>query len=303
MTDLAYDDRWSWEIKPKYLPRRLAMHAPARMSHPSTDGPVRPDKSELKASDLWAIVRAPEEHLGARVECLAELAEREDPELPEFLVQQLDNKGLEPRWRDALLVLSERVLFPEPAQQVVLTANLFRHALELRDAAELHREALWAAIWRYGTLVPEGQVATLIEFLRPRDVSTTRQIALQSVANVFSRRPPGPSLHLDDLRLRVDELAGQYLTVEWVISPENGALAVSAFCAAAALASQQLDDHAAHLIGLGRGWMIHQVLQELVPIASAWRRAVDAGGAPSEPIVALEGAIASLERTRHSSTG
>lgn len=235
------------------------------------------------------------EQLEACIEALVELAEREHPDLPSFVRDELEREGLKPRWRDALVIITERVLFPDPADRRRVAASLRRHALALRDAREpASDEALWACIWRYTTLIPPAEIGTLLDFLRPVDTITTHQVALQSIENMFSRRLPDPALPLGDLRLRVEALAEDALVATALDSAEKRAHAISAYCAVAALGSARLGAETDRLCALDRSSMIFRALQRLRPVEQAWSEAAAPGDSEPLALASLRAALARL---------
>lgn len=236
------------------------------------------------------------EELEPRIEALVELAEREHPDLPSFVRDELEREGLKPRWRDALVIITERVLFPDPADRRRVAASLRRHALALRDVREPESdEALWACVWRYTTLILPAEIGTLLDFLRPVDTITTHQVALQSIENMFSRRLPDPALPLGDLRLRVEALAEESLAAPELDSAEKRAHAISAYCAVAALASPRLGVLTDRLRALNRSSMIFGVLQRLRPVAQAWSATVGPGDPEPTALASLRAALGRLE--------
>ncbi|HSN96921.1 MAG TPA: hypothetical protein VLS89_01445 [Candidatus Nanopelagicales bacterium] len=246
---------------------------------------------------LWGRVRTVNgEQLEERIEALVELADREHPDLPSYLLEELQREGTNPRWRDAVVIITERVLFPEPQDRRRAADSLRRHALVLRDAVDpTSSEALWAAIWRYTTLIPPAEVVTLLDFIRPSDAMTTQQVALQSIENMFSRRLPEPALALDALQTRVDALAESALAEARLDSAEERALVVSAYCAVAVLGSPSLGALTVRLLGLARRSICFQALQRLSPVAQAWSAKVTPGKSEPIALVSLRDALNRLE--------
>jgi hypothetical protein len=70
-----------------------------------------------------------EEH---RIAALMELAARENPDLPAFVADELERGEGDPRWQDALVLVTERVLFPSADQRSRVAASLRKHALSLQ---------------------------------------------------------------------------------------------------------------------------------------------------------------------------
>lgn len=285
------------------LPSEETSHALVASPAPPRDRRLLPSSDEdlfawcveASTSDLWRVIHAQEASVRERAACMSELAERSDAKLPSFVVQALDWTNADPRFRDALLATAEVMQVSDPALRERLEGALLRVATMLRDRPELSSErSLWAAVRRYASLVPQARVSGLLAFLRSADALTTRQVALQGTQNVFSVEPPGALAPLSALRERVRELALKYLDADWLVSPENNALALNAFCASAAAGEPELMALTDRLCALGKPRLRAQAAQKLEPIAAAWRARLAISAEPSEALLRLEASLTVL---------
>jgi hypothetical protein len=225
--------------------------------------------------DGAALLGDPMADPGSRVSALRESVDRDAPFLPPLIVSLLSGPDLAAELRNALLWATERVQFRDPPAREQLAASLLRHAVALRQARPGPDEhAMWAALRRYGTLIheTEAELAPYLQFLEDL-TSSTQEVALRSLANVFSVNPPAPSLVLGSVRARVVEVARGCLDPAWLKPGERGALALSAYVTAAVLVVGPVDELTERIIGLGKRWLLRQAIQELAPTLEQWRRA------------------------------
>lgn len=202
-------------------------------------------------AELWEMATRGTVTFEQRIACLYELVDAEDPELPLFLVNQLQRKDLRRDEQSALVLAAERTQVFDNAMRASLKDSLLRHGVALRDLGE-EEGPLWAAIRRYASLVPLSEVDGLLEFLRPEDADATKQAALHGIQHIFEVEPPDDSASISRLRERVSALALEYLTSGRADSPEGSSLALNVFCAAASLGDMNLSTLTERLIALGR---------------------------------------------------
>lgn len=198
-------------------------------------------------------------------ELLSLLLDEGLPELPAFLVQALEDRDITPAVQELLIVAAEHSQVSEPALRARLCAALRGSALALRGTTR--PEVLWSALRRYASMVPVEEADSLLDFLRPEDAPTTIQVALQGVFSVFTR--PGVDFKTaarDRLRARVGALARSLIGPSAAIRPDDAALALCAYEAAAALDDPELPDLRASLEDLGRRYLsdrAHRVIDEI----------------------------------------
>jgi hypothetical protein len=240
--------------------------------------------------ELWEIVQDETLPAAARLRALDELIDRGDADVPAFAVGELERAHEDRAWCDGLIVGTERVIVKEPWLRERLTRSLLEHARALRGSGAT--PVLWAALRRYATLVPAKHAETLIEFLddRPPHLNLTHQVVFQCVANVFSVSPPADDAPLDALRARVAGLATAYLRAEPLGSGDEASLAMTAFVAAAALGSAELERLEGLLLAHRERWLADAAAERLRALVSGWRSRSGDG------TVALERAEQSIER-------
>ncbi|MBI3270405.1 MAG: hypothetical protein HYZ53_15455 [Planctomycetes bacterium] len=209
-----------------------------------------------------------------RVAALEELFHRPDRSLAECLVAALERGDLESDWRDVLLLGAECVEVRAVSLRARLGRALRRHCLCLRDDSRAKAVGpLCAGLRRYASLMPLAELPFWLEFLRPEDRVETRQVALQSLVNVLATEGPPPARpDLARVRARVLELAEKFLDPELVGTPENAALGLNAFCAAAALAEEGTVALARKLVELRRPFLLRQAVRLLEPVGKEWKR-------------------------------
>jgi len=130
-------------------------------------------------------------------------------------------------------------------------------ATSLRDSSAAGVEhALWAAVRTFAAVASLEQVAELIEFLRPEEVGTTRQVALQAIQHMLELEPAPGTREVKRLVERTKELALKYLDNDFLTSPEAVALATAAYCAAVLADAPGSDELTARLVSLSRKRML-----------------------------------------------
>jgi hypothetical protein len=245
--------------------------------------------SGVEEPELWGCARDRTLPTPARLRALDELVERDDPGVPAFAVDELERAHADRRWRDELLLVTERVVVHDPWLRVRLTRSLLTHAGELLGGRD--RAPLWAALRRYATLVRAEEAGSLVAFLDAPD-ALTHQVVFQSIANVFSVVPPGDAAPLDALRARIAELAPGYLRQSPPLTGEEMSLAMTAFLAAAALGSADLERLDRLLLGEHERWIVDTAAERLRALLEAWQQAE--GGDRTRAFHAVEASLRRL---------
>lgn len=208
----------------------------------------RPELSEMNPDELWACI-----DLGSVdeswEEALAELVEREDPDVAGYVARELQRDDLSIRARRALVFAAERAQSFEPEIREQLRKGLLAQALVMRDEGE--EQPLWAAIRRLASLDP-NQASDLLLFLREEDTIPTKQAALQSIQNIFLVTSPEPHDGTRALLEHVHRLAAKLISPDSVSHPGAPSAALQAFCAATALLDPDLESLAEKLVSLNR---------------------------------------------------
>jgi hypothetical protein len=267
---------------------------------------IRPDQLNDRAatgeSVEWDRIHAASSSEEERADLILYLAEENDQHVPQYLVDQLRRSDLSPKWRNALIFAAEAVEVLKPETRTALAQALLARAQELNGSGDAQSlPALWVALRRFVSLAgPEG-LTSLTGFLSS-DRNGVRQVVLQTSQNAFASAPPGKSLlgQLHPLTVRVSQLAGKYLDPDWLISPQNAALAMNALHAAAVLGDANLISYSHTLSGTGKDWLIGRIRRALQGTREAWSgRAVD-GDTDAAIIRRLDEAIAVLGTAPHS---
>jgi hypothetical protein len=194
-----------------------------------------------------------------RKAALEELCSREADGLDQLVLDELSRVESESRWRNCLVLVLARVPMIAPEHRARLTPLLLREARRLRDASEADADApLWAAVRTFGALAPVDQLHELLEFLRPEDSGTTRQVAFQAIYSMLEMEPAPATPQAAALRERVSQLAAKYLDPDLLTSAENTALAVTCFCAAVLAGAVNAMALADTLVALGRPRMVRR---------------------------------------------
>jgi hypothetical protein len=195
------------------------------------------------------VVRNGSSSTEAKIAALEDLVDARHPDLPRFLADALEASDLAPAWRDALIYAVEHTQVTDPTLRPRVIASLLRHARVLRD--EGSGATLWSAVRRYASMVPVDASDGLLEFLRPEDVATTKQVALQGIFNIYSVERHRHCTARDRLRERVHALAMEHIDPERACDATQVALAHVCLRAAAALEHPALDDLLLRLESLG----------------------------------------------------
>ena len=209
------------------------------LGHAGSEDPP-PDKpiEEMTYDELWKLIdRGPGGELWR--DALEELVAREDPFLAPHVAEMLRAKDLAHDTRCALVLAAEQAHSYEVDVRRALTDGLLSAAIALRDAGE--GRPLWAAIRRYASLVPVEEVDALLSFLRDEDLRMTKQATFQAIQNIFTVDSSGKSPAVAALRARVHALAEELIAPSLVAKDGGTALALEAFCAAAALRDSEID--------------------------------------------------------------
>ncbi len=235
--------------------------------------------------DLWWTVRSHVAPFDLRCQALDELVLREDPAMPEYLVKELNSSALSPRFRDALLLVTDSVQVEPHELRLDLAKALIGHARRLyahgkgapkdEPGKEMNARAntpLWAAIWRYATLRFEADVGVLVELIRPQDPLPHVHAILLAVINAFTSMPPSTAEEkkLDLLRQRVTQIAHAALSEEKLTTTDDRAIAVSSYCAAVVLMVPELSALTNQFVSLNKRWMLTYVLDKLQDADSSW---------------------------------
>ena len=234
-------------------------------------------------AELWEAVHNKSFSPSARLNALDELIARGDTDVPAFAVTELERADRGGEWRAGLLVVTERVIVRDRELRTRLTRTLLAHARALGRELLLppacgekrDEQALWAALRRYATLVSADETGTLLEFLAT-SARLTHQVVFQCIANVFSVTPPKNGARLDPLRAKVSALAVEYLSQSTPITGEQVSLSLSAFVAAAALGSTDMEQ-LEHLLAEHERWLVDTAADRLRALVEAWKTVV--GGA------------------------
>lgn len=263
------DDRIDRLVDQLYgLPREMVAAIKRRLDPPGEVPPAQ--EIEDKTSDaLWMQLEG-----AARDEAwsaaLSELVERQDPGLASYLAAELRARELSPAVRNALVFAAESTQCFDPDTRASITASLFAHAVILRDAGE--ERPLWAAVRRYASMVPIEEADGLLAFLRDEDAPTTKQAALQGIQNIFTVDVADERAAVDRLRQRVHVLAEDLISPACLEVRGGPALALQAFCAAAALLDPTLPALAGRLVELGRPYLLRRSEEHVRSLDGLWAR-------------------------------
>jgi len=213
---------------------------------------------EDKSSDaLWEHVeKGPNDPLWN--EALEELNAREDPYVAPFVAGMLQRDALSPEVARALVFAAAEADCFEADVRRSLADGLLKMALAMRDRGD--ERPLWAAIRRFASIVPVTEVDALLSFLRDNDTSTTKQLIFQCIQNIFSVDFPINCNAVNALRTRVHDLAIKVIDPSRIRDaadvPHALAVALEAFCAAAALRDRDLPSMRERLQSLGRSYLV-----------------------------------------------
>lgn len=253
---------WSLEFAKQAQKERLAslLELMGRTDS-ATWGPV------AKSDDLRALALDAAVDSGRRAHALLELLARGHADVPGVVDGALADARPGSEWGNAILHAAERVEFTAESQRARVLQGLRRHAEALKDLpGDEQRHALWAALRRYSSMVPVKGVGFFLPFLEHPDIET-RQCALQSVANVFSREAPLESADVAALRAGAGNILSAALSAPR--APEQIALALAAFCAAAALDHEDLGNMARALYAMKSGFAVRRALRKLGELTDA----------------------------------
>ncbi|PRQ02307.1 hypothetical protein ENSA5_24600 [Enhygromyxa salina] len=116
--------------------------------------------------------------------------------------------------------LAEQLVIEEPEPRAALASGLLRTAKLLEDDHG-STPLSWAAIRRFGSLVPTHRLAELAHFLEPGMEAETMQAALQTIWHALS---VDQDFGLAILAVRTRQLLNKYLDVDWLCTPVARAL-------------------------------------------------------------------------------
>lgn len=225
------------------------------------------DVTELSSDALWACLEGAER--GADwIAALGELAQREDPGLAGYVVEQLQVADLSAEARNALIFTAEECPCYRKSMRAALKDALLDQALRMRDADE--QKPLWAAVRRYASLVPLDEVNALRSFLRDADALETKQVALQGIRSIFAVEIADEREAVAALRSRVHELAEVLIDRSCLGVSGGPALALQAFCAAASLVVPGLPALADRIVALERQYVRRRAEQQLQSLSTLW---------------------------------
>ncbi len=204
------------------------------------------------ADQLWRVARSASAQTQARMEALSELIVRvESAAVAEFIASDLLDAADSP-WHRGLVLLAERVSASNQTTRDKLRRALLEHALIFRDAQDPGADPpLWAALRRYGSLVPIQDVPSFLAFLRPQDRNKTKQTVLQVLQNILSNELLPNGSDFTPLRKRIAELAQKHLDADLLGSAENAAMALNCYCTVV-LADADAEEMTKRLLTLSR---------------------------------------------------
>ena len=176
-----------------------------------------------------------------RAQVLAERALLGDAAVLEEALSLVVSRDLPEDERNLLVVSLEHINIPTTLR-AAFASRIWAEALRLRGATA-SRTALWAALRQWSAVAAARDARGLAEFLRPEDVLTTRQVALQSVQSIFECATDLEAAASESLRDRVRVLLEKYLDADVVnATAEQTAFVVNALAASAALRDERLND-------------------------------------------------------------
>ncbi len=251
------------------VPKPDREEAPLRASHDEVlDAALR----VLSVRASLRVMRDSSSTVEARLAALEDLVDARHEDLPLLLADALERSDHAPAWRDALIFAVEHTQVTDPALRERLVASLLRHALALRD--EGREGPLWSAVRRYASMVPVEASDGLLAFLRPEDVATTKQVALQGIFNIFSVERPRACDARDRLRERVHSLAVEPRPSSDSVTPEIAALTFCSVQAAAVLEDPDLEVVVAGLEALNRPRLTERMRRFLSDLSDGRSRGV-----------------------------
>ena len=163
--------------------------------------------STLSDAELWTLLKK-DPALVERAKALEELVGRRNPEIGDFIQEELGRQDVSTAWRNTLIFAAEHADFVEPARsrmrehlrRLIRTINQ-----ELHPRSRLAQEA---AMRRYISLIDDkADLNTLGPFLGTGYPIVVRRIVLIGVKNAFAVAPPSPALQESLAPLRRDLMA------------------------------------------------------------------------------------------------
>ncbi len=232
--------------------------------------------------ELVATIKRADVRIEVRNAALDELLEREEPALVPVVVTMLgkDDRN-DPFWR-ALLRATPRMKVTDESLRRTLADNLWDIAEQLKESrTEGDEDLLWTAIRRYATLRPQADIGKLVEFLDEPDTDERLprfHVVLLAIQNAFYASPPNEleMASLQKLRGRVSALAHKYLDRAFLTTPDQRAIALSSYCAAAILGCADLVELTQQAISMREMWLLELAEQKLSPLAARWLAREDA---------------------------
>jgi hypothetical protein len=158
---------------------------------------LRPARSVLDVA--WALARDRGAEVGHRARAARLLVAEHDPdgwptepELPEFLVDEIEREDSPVSWRDDLIGLVMKANFRDPCLWPRLERALWREVVaRLADEDHPYRaQILWTAIRRWACFVPVERLVAVRSLLAPERATSTRQVTLQVLGDRFAHERP-----------------------------------------------------------------------------------------------------------------
>ncbi len=245
------------------------------MSSLSTSSP--PPIQALAAFELWSVAKQDRSTI-RRARALEELIRREVSEVASFVVEELQESGLKPTWRNTLIFAAEHLRFTEPEQREKLRERLRELAATINgESHPRSRLAQEAALRRWGSLLDDKiQLRETVEFLATTYPLSVRLIALQTIQNAFDLEPPSTATY-DALEPLRDELAAtaSYLLRVAVLerSEEDFDIGLTALESLVRLGDRRALEHVTRCGSMGRRWIVKQTGRFLQETLAAWTQA------------------------------
>src|SRR5687767_6249750 len=138
-----------------------------------------------------------------RIRSLVARFDSRDPQLPRFIVDEIEKPAIEAEWRNALLFLLERVDVRDDELRERLARRLIDLARDAMIADEV--ETLSSALRRHASLATPSDMLRVTAFLEKDGTPESIQAALQSLQSFFSKVAPS-TMDASTLRLLVEKL-------------------------------------------------------------------------------------------------
>lgn len=247
---------------------------------------------EADSQALWRRARSPGSADADRCGSLAILAQRQDPAVPRFLVEELERPQLpRPAFHQALLAVAER----HPIVDAGLRSRLTRALGAL--LATLEPPALLSVVRGFATLAPACEGDQLLPLLVSERDILVRQTALQAIQTLYSVDPPEPGKPLERLQSAVRALLDGVLRDEELrLHIPAASLALSGLHAAALLDDgDTARGAAARLVARGLSAPIDLLITPLRRALQGWEAE---GRADRTPAARLRALLVQLEERK-----